>query len=55
LHFVDNAGVASVGCLVLHASVRFRSFEDLLTVGKSNMHTVPDRIWVFALNGENVG
>jgi len=33
----------------------FRSFEDLLTVGKSNMHTVLDRIWFFALNGENVG
>jgi class 3 adenylate cyclase len=29
--------------------------EDLLTVGKSNTHTVPDRIRVFALNGENVG
>jgi hypothetical protein len=55
LHFVDNAGVASVGCLVLNASVHFPGFEDLLAVNKSNMHTVPDRIWVFALNGENVG
>ena len=27
LHFVDNAGVASVGRLVLHASVHFRSFK----------------------------
>ena len=26
-HFVDNAGVASVGRLVLHASVHFRSFK----------------------------
>jgi hypothetical protein len=55
LHFVDNAGVASVGCLVLHASVHFPGFEDLLAVNKSNIHTFVDRVWVFAFKNENVG
>jgi hypothetical protein len=55
LHFVDDAGVASVGCLVLHASVHFPGFEDLLAVNKSNIHTFVDRVWVFAFKNENVG
>ena len=55
LHFVDNAGVASVGCLVLNASVHFPGFEDLLAVNKSNIHTFVDRVWVFAFKNENVG
>ena len=59
LYFLDNAsatkGVASVSRLVLHTSVHFLRFEDLLAVGKSNMHTFADRTYAFAFKGENVG
>jgi hypothetical protein len=59
LHFFNDPtaakGVASVSRLVLHASIHFLGFEDLLAVGKSNMHTLANRVWVFALKGENVG
>ena len=44
-----------MGRLVFHASVYFLGFENLLAIGKSNMHTFADRLWVFALKGENVG
>ena len=59
LHFLDNAsaakGVASVDRLVLHAPIRFLRPIDFPAVGKRNMHTVADRLWVFAFKGENVG
>ena len=55
LHFLDNPsaakGVASVGRLVLHASIHFLRPIDFLAVGKRNMHTVADRLWVFRLQG----
>jgi hypothetical protein len=58
LHFLDNASatkrVASVSRFVLHASIHFLGFEDLLAVNKSNIHSLADRVWVFALQGENV-
>src|SRR6516165_10265349 len=58
-HFLDNAsaaeGVACVSRLVLHASVHFLRPKDLPAVGKRDMHTLADRVWVFALKGENVG
>ena len=43
-----------MGRLLFHAPVRFLSFENLLAVGKSNMHAFADRGLVFALKGENV-
>ena len=50
LHFLDNAsaakGVASVGRLVLHASIRFLRPVDLAAVGKRDMHTIADRLRV---------
>ena len=59
LHFLDNAsaakGVASVGRLVLHAPIRFLRPIDFPAVGKRNMHTIADRLRVFAFKGENVG
>ena len=50
LHFLDNAsaakGVASVGRLVLHASIRFLRPIDFPAVGKRDMHTIADRLRV---------
>ena len=59
LHFLDNASaaksVASVGRLVLHASIRFLRPISFAAVGNRNMHTLADRLWIFAFKGENVG
>jgi hypothetical protein len=54
LHFVDNAGVASVGRLVLHASVHFRSLK-ICSLSARATCTPSGSHLGFALNGENVG
>jgi hypothetical protein len=58
LHFLDNAnaakGVASVGRLVLHASVHFRSLK-ICSLSARATCTPSGSHLGFALNGENVG
>ena len=59
LYFFEDPGaaqgMASVSRLILHASVDFLRPKDLRTVGNSNMHAFPDRVWLFTLKSENVG
>jgi hypothetical protein len=59
LHFLHSAstakGVASVGGLFLHASIHFLRPVDFPAVGQRDMHTLADRLWVFAFKGKNVG